>query len=271
MTNTIKVGGKNLIVIAGCQRSGTTLLGQILGSHDRTFLVDEADGLYKWFEAWINRLTCSNKLFLSTIKKASKKYTDIRSQFTSIDDLSGYKMVLKAPNLTFAYSEMALLSPKPITVFVIRDVRGVVASMLKLPHIIDRQICFFLKNELILKTYHQELVLIKNSKVPLHIKAAIIWKVKNKLFHEFSNKGLEPLLVNYEKLVDVDTLLYEQLVSHCNLGSSQSLMNHHKLMTGHGPGNTSRNRKIDSISLFKWKKELTEKEIEEIVWYSTSI
>lgn len=270
MTNTT-VDSKNLIIIVGCQRSGTTLLGQVLGSHDETFLVDESDGLYKWFEAWINCLPCQSSLNVATIKKAAQKYTDKRSQFASINDLSGYKMVLKAPNLTFAYSEISLLSAKPIIVFVTRDVRGVVASMLKLPHIIDRQFEFFQKNKFIVNSFHKELALIKNSKAPLHIKAAIIWKIKNKLFYEFSKKDLNPFLVNYEKLVEVDNLLYEQLVHHCNLGLSESLMNHHSLMTGHGPGNTLRKRKIDSDSLFKWKKELTEKEIEEIVWYSANI
>lgn len=40
---------EKIVVIAGCQRSGTTLVGQVLGAHPKAILIDETDGLYDWF------------------------------------------------------------------------------------------------------------------------------------------------------------------------------------------------------------------------------
>lgn len=39
-------GIERVVAIVGCQRSGTTLTGQIVGAHPQAFLVDEFDGLY---------------------------------------------------------------------------------------------------------------------------------------------------------------------------------------------------------------------------------
>ena len=43
----MKVTELPILIIAGCQRSGTTLTGQILGAHSKTFLVDEFDGFIR--------------------------------------------------------------------------------------------------------------------------------------------------------------------------------------------------------------------------------
>ena len=38
----------DFILIVGCQRSGTTLMAQIIGAHPSAVMIDEDDGLYRW-------------------------------------------------------------------------------------------------------------------------------------------------------------------------------------------------------------------------------
>ena len=83
----IKAARNQLIVVAGCQRSGTTLTGQILGAHSQTFLIDEPDGLYDWFDSWMDNADDQDALFIETILKASKKYNDNRQFFSKPEDL----------------------------------------------------------------------------------------------------------------------------------------------------------------------------------------
>ena len=56
--NTIE----RITIVTGCQRSGTTLTGQILGAHPSAFLIDETDELYQLEAAKIATLEkiCSN-------------------------------------------------------------------------------------------------------------------------------------------------------------------------------------------------------------------
>ena len=90
-----------IIVIAGCQRSGTTLTGQILGAHSQCFLVDESDGLYPWMESELFSVSSSIELMNTVINKASGKYLDYRQYFRSELNLGSNLIVAKAPEFNF--------------------------------------------------------------------------------------------------------------------------------------------------------------------------
>lgn len=256
-----------LIIIAGCQRSGTTLIGQILGAHPHTFLIDEPDGLYAWFDAWLNCRKDYLLLFDKTIKKAASKYSDSRGAYRQAEQLENHTIVVKAPNLTYSFNELALIRPKPIIIYPVRDVRSVVASILKLDTvpIIENQTKRIIQNNNIAKIFEDELNMLNSQFVPQYIKAAIIWRIKTGLYQQFAKKGLNPFVIKYENIVNHYPRHCISLMEHCSLPNGNGLLAHHQIMKGIGPGNTLRNRAVDCQSLQKWEKQLKTNEVDKIL------
>ena len=65
---------RRLVVVVGCQRSGTTLTGQLLGEHSGAVLLDEPDGLYPWFHAMASRRAEADALAAAVLERALTKY-----------------------------------------------------------------------------------------------------------------------------------------------------------------------------------------------------
>lgn len=83
--------------IVGSQRSGTTLMGQILGSLPGALLIDEDDGLYDWTSAWLKSSDAKAVLLERAMDRASRKYHNSDQTAVASPEL----LNLKAPNLTF--------------------------------------------------------------------------------------------------------------------------------------------------------------------------
>ena len=66
------------IIILGCQRSGTTLTGNVIGGHPDTFLIDENEGVYDWFNAIAKGKDGDQEVLDSIVQKAAGKYLDAR-------------------------------------------------------------------------------------------------------------------------------------------------------------------------------------------------
>ena len=119
-------------MIAGCQRSGTTLTGQIIGAHPKAMLIDEPDGLYNWFKNQDQMSGESGIMFQRLVEKADKKY---RPRFKRLRKKDGKlkpeidHLVLKAPNLTYNFVKLSRLKKDVSILYPIRDPRSVVASM----------------------------------------------------------------------------------------------------------------------------------------------
>ena len=247
-----------VLVIAGCQRSGTTLLGQILGAHTQTFFIDEPDGLYRWTSAWLAAEQQQSKILTEVVQQAAAKYRDKRQHFVSSGNLTHTKIVAKAPNLTYSYVALANVIPRPSIVYPVRDARDVVVSMLKLKHvpIIENQIRHIQAQPAVAALFAKELHLLNKATLPDHIKFALIWTIKTGLYTQFENVGLKPLLYKYEDLVILQESVIRAVLAHCNLPYEDGVLNHPDTLRGDGPGNTPRQRSIDTQSVNGWMQLL---------------
>lgn len=247
----------------GCQRSGTTLTGQIVGAHSGSLFIDETDGLYSVI-AQGNAAVNESKL-RSVVSTAKEKYVEEKLPFLRVHD---YKLVAKAPNLTYRYEELSRLKPTPKIIYPVRDVRSVVASILSISSkrpILPNQSQAIIGNQLLRETYAKEITILENSNTPDHVRAAVIWKIKSGAYLDFANVGLQPLLFRYEELIQSPALYARTLAEHCGLNFENQMLEHHKIMRGKGAGLTSRTRSIDSSSLTRWRDELSCAQVEEIM------
>ena len=128
---------QQIVAVVGCQRSGTTLTGQILGAHPNAVLLDENEGLYPWFRAKLAGGQGLDRKFQAMLARVLKKYRNPWNKFGERGDKLRLlphitTLVLKAPNLTYDYT--ALMNfPAPVSiVYPVRDPRSVVASMIRL-------------------------------------------------------------------------------------------------------------------------------------------
>jgi len=259
------------IIIVGCQRSGTTLLGQLLGSHPRAVLIDENDGLYDWVGGIFsgNGPQHVQSHFHAACAHASGKYVHAEDRFTAAGGLLPQVeyLVMKAPNLTYCPDEIARHFPGASIVYALRDIRDVVASMATLRHIpiVDNQIRLMSASPLVTGAFEPELSLLNDPRVEAHRKRAIVAKVKMSLARHFTRVGLPVLSVRYEDLVADPTGWCDRLTSHLHMPPSDVCLRHHEVMHGLGPGRTERARAVDQGSVAHWTTELTEQE-ERDVW-----
>jgi hypothetical protein len=257
----------NFIIMPSCQRSGTTLTGQIIGAHSQCFLIDEDDGLYQWFYS-LDIPTENHQLNLNQIlENASKKYLDSRKNIRQLSDINSMRIVLKAPNLGFEYKKLSKINPTPSIIFPIRDARSVVASMLQLKEnpMIERQTTFISNHQRLANQYKGELSTLNKKSTPLHIKSAIIWNIKSNLYKQLEEHGLNPLVLNYEQLVKNLKDEVIKIANHCHITFEHNLLSHHKVLQGNTHGNTNRARKVDTESLNLWKRTLTPKQERDIL------
>ncbi len=255
------------IIILGCQRSGTTLLGQILGAHRDAVLIDEEDG-----SADLLREACRNRslgaaALLPRLIKARSKYRDddrldsggrLASQVTHV--------VIKAPNLTYEVDGLRRLSGKPCFLFAIRDVRDVVSSMARLVHVpmIANQLALMRNTPAIRQRFAAEIELLEDKSVQDHVKRAIIWRVKTSHYAAFADSPTHALAVRYESLVEDSQAWRQRLFEHVELDPMRAA-NHEDVMRGIGPGFTMRGRPVDGASTQRWKRTLSDIE-EQQVW-----
>ena len=258
------------VVVVGCQRSGTTLLGQMLGSHPCAVLIDEGDGLYDWADAiFANQQTNRiQALFRSTCRTARHKYLDSTQRFTIDGNIRSHIrfLVLKAPNLTYQAHEIARFFPNAAIVYALRDIRDVVVSMSKLHNpVVTNQIRLINRFPRIAKRFAAELSILEDSNIQPHRKMAAVAKVKMSLVETFHQTGLHVLTVRYEDLVSDPNDWCSRLTAHAHMPPSGLCRRHHEVMRGLGPGRTERSRPVDRSSVARWITALTPQQ-EADVW-----
>ena len=243
----------------GCQRSGTTLLGQILGAHKDCFLVDEFEGLYPWYQSWMDGAPVAVNLLQELIIKSARKYQDKRHEFSTIKDLSASIIVAKAPNLTYRFVQLSGHHPKPKVVFMARDVRAVVASMLQLSHIdiLGNQIKQIVAIPQVANGLKAELEFLLDGSKPHFLRLAMVWKIKTAIYKDFQAVGLNPYVLKYEDLIRNTQANTADILAYCGLTAQGGSLDYTQVMQGQGPGNTSREVPVNSRSLFKWKNKIS--------------
>jgi hypothetical protein len=247
------------IVIVGCQRSGTTLLGQVLGAHKDCFLVDEFEGLYPWYKSWMDGAPVAVNLLQELVTNSAKKYQDKRHEFSTIKDLSASIIVAKAPNLTYRFVQLSRHHPRPKVVFMVRDVRAVVASMMQLSRIdiLGNQIKQIVAIPQVANGLKTELEFLLDDSKPHFLRLAMVWKIKTGIYKSFQAVGLKPYVLKYEDLIRNTQVNTAHVLDYCGLTAQCGSLDYTQVMQGQGPGNTSREVPVNSRSLCKWKNKIS--------------
>lgn len=250
---------QQIIAVLGCQRSGTTLTGQILGAHPNAVLIDEPDGLYPWFHAAAEGRADAQDLARKMLRVAAEKYSDPRSRFIEsghnhILDPSIRVLVFKAPNLSYDWQKLSAF-PIPIKIaYPVRDPRAVVASMACLSHIdfVGNQRRLIEERPATKAEFQVELQMLADDSLPSWVHHTIIWKVKSGLATKFRQHGLPVHQFRYEDLVHDPKTIIDNLTNYC-FGDGMLLRDTDATYVGFGPGGTDRTRSVDQLSLSAWK------------------
>lgn len=257
---------RRLIVVVGCQRSGTTLTGQILGAHKNAVMIDEADGLYRWFDELAIERENDIDIASAVLRKCKSKYLLPSKRFSGRGRMTKMTeaidtIVLKAPNLTYSFEKLARLPIDTRIIYPVRDPRAVVASMLGLKNIdfAEKQAKLIRKDPVLSQEFETELSYIENNNMEYFVRAANVWKVKSGLVSRFSERGLSVSQFCYEDLVSHPTIVIERLLEFCELLDCPLPMQHESVYKGTGPGGTNRKRAVDGRSQTAWRSSLDEK------------
>ena len=235
-------------------------------AHPNSFLIDEPDGLYPWFDAWIKQADVMSADHRDVIVKAAQKYTDDRRFLSQFSQLETMNLILKAPNLTYRHEELDRLGVSTHILYPVRDVRSVVASMSKLSNIrmTENQTRFLESSPFLSSEFREELSVLNDGHVAEHIKKAVIWKAKTGFYKQYVSRGMNPCVFKYENLVESPSIWGKHITSHCEITFSDRQTKYHDVLVGSGPGNTSRERPIDKASLERWSSVLSADQITEI-------
>lgn len=250
----------NHVIVVGCQRSGTTLVGQLLGAHPHAVLIDETDNLYSWYAALLASDRGASDRFDTVVEQARRKYSADDPRF--VETASGNwslaphvsHIVLKAPNLTYDFAAISRLDVPKRVIFPVRDPRAVVASMAKLGHIpmVENQVVLLREHPELANRFADELALIEAADTPVHVKRAIVWRIKSGLWSSFSAESLPVFRFRYEDLV-VDPLGHTRMLAeHAGLEPDDAMLEHESCYVGFGPGMTRRERPVDTASFRSW-------------------
>lgn len=248
-----------IILVVGCQRSGTTLVGQMVGAHPSTLLIDEDDGGYDVVAAICEQAPLQPVLD-RVLPRARRKYSDARQAAAGVPS----HVVLKAPNATF-HAPSLERSQLPLRfVFPVRDVREVVHSMMQLRHVpmIANQHRRMSQDPATAARFAAQIRTLADPGVANHIKFATIWQVKTGLYRDFCAPPLSALQVPYDALVAHPDQWRTRLQEH--LGLPQSLLAHQEVMHGTAVGNTDRGRAVDAGSRARWHGAFSPAQLEEI-------
>ncbi len=264
---------EQVVVVAGCQRSGTTLVGQILGSHPLAYLVDEPDGLYEWFEALSEMRADSDHLLKNMLRSARTKYQQsiFRENRNATDKRPPWRqashLVLKAPNLTYSYDALKCFERPVRIIYPVRDARAVVASMGRLGHhdFVARQIEWIGKTPQVAKELAEELTMLSDPDVPSHIKRAMIWRIKTTMYQRFVERDIPTFVFRYEELVADPDTMSARVAKEAGLPASLAPLSPSAVYRGMGPGLTVRSRPVDRASLESWSHRLQPQEIADIL------
>ena len=256
---------EKFVFVVGCQRSGTTLMGQVIGAHPSALLVDETDEVYSQiraiFDADDNGL---KRELIATLRQSgiAKYRGQERSENTEADTL-----VLQAPNLTWSHAQIARSFPGARVVCMLRDVRAVVVSMQNLPNIpfVENQIRFFRQSGFIENDFPDECQRLVDEDTPMAVKMALVAKIKMSLAENFRAFGIPVLEVRYEDLILESRETVTRVMRHIGLPFDESCLAHERKMLGCGPGDTARTRSIDQSSIAKWHGQLG-RDVEDAIW-----
>ena len=264
-----------MIAIVGCQRSGTTLTGQILGAHPAAVLIDEFDGLYPWFDTRERDAHEAERMAHDMLAAVAQKYRAPETRFSQTGDGLAISpnvsvLVLKAPNLTCDDERLARMGVPVVAVYPVRDPRSVVASGLRFAHVpyMDKQIRLVEAQPETARAYAASIATMRDATLPHHIRNAAMWAVKSSRADAFAAAGFPVHQFRYEDLVRDPQTQIARMLQACALYASPAVFEPERSYVGFGPGDTDRTRRIDERSLDAWRSLLDDAQAREVLQHA---
>ncbi|QDT93026.1 sulfotransferase family protein [Gimesia algae] len=247
--------------VAGCQRSGTTLLRLILNSHSQITCFDEAVS----YETFLG-LQTPEELILE-------------------DHLIGYKIPRFAEQLLlevvsdtdYPHVPQFFNKDDDEVIFITRDVLDVVSSMKTLTFDDGlswlqkyglETLKFKMNDESFCNKYKTEIKQVEETEYNEAAVGALYWKFKNDALFEYQQAGLKLLSLKYETLVSSPRTEITRIVEFLNIEFEDSLLNHHKIKhseigpDGKAIGGTDPGKAISTSSVGRYVGILSESEIQ---------
>lgn len=237
--------------ITGCQRSGTTLLRLILESHSQVHCFEEARSY--------RLLARRHRGPDIQAARVGFKVPRLAEQF---DQAETYDYGLAEPPQGFYQGQPIL--------FLVRDVRDTVASMLKLGHerswlekwavpIIEEKVR---REPAFAERFADELAHCRESSSPSAY-GTLYWVYKNEALLRYTRAGYPALPISYEALVADPEAELRRICRKLEIDFEPSLLAHpehaHGALgqTGLAIGNTDPSRSIDQASVGQWRSWLS--------------
>lgn len=257
---------QNLFFILGCQRTGTTLMRLIFESHSQISVIDEP-----YCYAALSDLS-------GHLKKNPKK------------GLLGFKSPVITEQMDKSFFSDASLNFVIINkfknfpqVFMIRDVRDTIASMMSLKQ--DGSTWYdmwplksidFWKYTIpdFATEFADDLEILSNSKDKLVSAASFYWKYKTLSYFNYEKNGSKVCKIYYEDLVSKPKETITNAMKFLDIGWEDSLLTHHKIKheftdrKGITVGDTNTTLPIFNDSIGRFTTSLSESQVENILQIS---
>ncbi len=260
---------RQVVAIVGCQRSGTTLPGQILGGQPGALLLDEPDGVYGWIRGGGPDPVLDHDLLLRAAAKYREPETRVSTAGRHAVLASGVDtLVLKTPNLTYEEALLSTLAVPVTVIYPFRDPRAVAASMARLGHIdfLGNQLRLLQAQPEALKAgYAAELALMADPSQSDWTRRGVVWRVKTGRPEAFRKAGLRVLAFAYERLVGEPSAAIAELCQACGFDAGRRLQSVYGVYRGEGPDGADRTREVDGASLERWRDRLAPRALQEIM------
>ena len=259
-SNTIMVINlnDNPFFIIGCQRSGTTLLRLILESHSKVRCFDEPDSYS----------------LLQNFKKSNSKQEEFICYKTPLITEQFHEPFFSDPSFDFLIPNIFENCKR---IFILRDVRDTICSMIKLPQGSSTWFEYWPKKTIefwkftisnFTNQFSDDLKLISKSSENLYAYASFYWKIKTQSFLEYNSDNT--LGIRYEDLVKNPKTTIQEIIKFLELSWEDSLMQHpkkaHSMTDSKGitVGNTNTKLSIFDSSVGQFKQNMSSEQ-EEIV------
>lgn len=222
--------------LVGSQRSGTTMLCLILNSHPNLRVYDE-----------------------------DVAYDIIRSDKYRSEGLVGFKI----PIWTQRYKFMKKKYPYAKYIFLQRDTKSVVASMLALGWIKnygkgEYWTSYGAISDTITKRVFSDAYKEFEKNKDEIILATLVALIKSYMIIEYRKNDLNVLEVWYESLVSKPELEINKVLDFLGVDWNREVLRHHEAHSGIWAGRTDASRPIDIESVNKWEKRLTEEQVKTV-------